>query len=54
MLFMNLREEHGSIRSWRAISIVDARMDAGIAMPLLACGQPGKNGMQWLNLERIF
>jgi hypothetical protein len=54
MLFMNLKGGRGSIRSLRAISIVDARMDAVIAMHPLACGQPEKNGMQWLNLERIF
>jgi len=54
MLSMSPKGERGSTRSLRAISIADARMDAAIAMHPLACGQPGKNGMQGLNREKIF
>ncbi len=54
MLFMNPEGGRGSIRSLRAIFIEGARMAAVIVMHLLACGQPGKNGMQRLNPERIF
>ena len=48
------RGGRGSTQSWRAISIVDAHMDAVIAMPLLVCGQPGKNGTQLPSRALIF
>ena len=54
MLSMNPKGGRGSTRRLRAISTVDARMAAAIAMHPLACGQPGKNGMQRLNREKIF
>ena len=38
MLFMNPGEEHGNIRSSRAISISGARMAAAIVMRPHACG----------------
>ena len=54
MLFMNPKVGRASTRRSRAIFIVDARMAAVIAMHPHACGQPGKNGMQRLNREKIF
>ena len=63
MLSMNPGGGRGNTRSSRAISIADARMAAAIAMHPLACGpvcvhrtgrQPGKNGTQRLNREKIF
>ena len=54
MLYMNPKGGRGSIRSLRATSISDVHMAANIAMHPLACGQPGKNGMQRLNREMMF